>query len=152
MTTLSWDDLLLQNLLNEDTKRCLDCWDNIGSETVHLLAASRFGDFFLLNRNGSVNRLDIIFGAWETIFNTHDEFIAAVNSQAWQEHNLFSMQILSAHSAGLIPGNRQVYAMVPHPRVNGGQLTFEGMQIMDITVAHHIYSQIIKQCGGINVA
>lgn len=141
---LDWSDIIIDDFTQEETESWLSEWDWLLSESVSPIFMTKFGDWFLQTRSGSVLLLDVLEGGISEIAETTQEFRALVNTPEFQEHRLLSLNIFNLHTDGKIPGPKQCYALAPHPALSG-KVDTDSAIIMDITVWQSICSQILKQ-------
>jgi hypothetical protein len=137
---LTWDDLLIQNISPADARTWLGYWSNRVGGTVAPVFMSKFGDWFLRRPDGGTDELSVIEGTYTQVAATPEEFNSLVNSQAWQEVHLLSLQVAQLHERGLIPGAGQCYAFAPHPAFLGC-IDVDKVVLMDIAVWQHVCAQ-----------
>ena len=137
---LTWDDLLIQSITPESAAQCLGMWRHLVHGRVAPVFMSTFGDWFLRRADGSTDELSVIEGTCKTIARTPEEFWASVNRQDWQELHLLSLQVYALHQRGLVPGQGQCYALVPHPAFTG-KIDFGTVMLIDIPVWQSICAQ-----------
>jgi hypothetical protein len=144
--SLTWDDLLIQNISQADAKEWLGYWSGWISGAVAPIFMSKFGDWFLRSQDGSTVELSVIEGTVQKIASTPGEFAASVNSKEWQETHLLSKHILDLHSRGIVPAARQCYGLAPHPTFLG-KIDIDRATLMDIGVWQHICAQTFPKRG-----
>jgi hypothetical protein len=149
MTKLTWDDLLIRDLKNEDCREWLAHWSWLVGGKLAPEFLNKFGSWFLRRSEGSVEMLDVLNGTIEKVAETYEEFIASLNQQSWQEHFLLSKLVYELHQHGKIPGPGQCYALAPHPAIGGPNPT-QGQKVdprfvsvMDIAVWQSLCSQFL---------
>jgi|SRR6185369_10371755 len=141
---LTWDDLLIQNIGEPDTRTWLGYWSDRVNGNIAPVFMSKFGDWFLRRPNGSTDKLSVIEGTDSTIATTPEELSALVNTPPWQEEDLLSLQVRQLHDRGMIPNQGQCYAFAPHP-VWSGRIDVEHVLAMDIGVWQHICAETFNQ-------
>jgi len=141
---LTWDDLLIQNLSDSDVRTWLDYWPGRVTGRVAPVFMSKFGDWFLRRPNGETDELSVIDGTYSTVASTPEEFSSLVNTPAWQEEHLLSLQVYQLHERGIIPQAGQCYGFVPHPAWTG-RIDIEQIMIFDIGVWQNICAQVFIQ-------
>jgi len=137
---LTWDDLLIQSISESDARTWLGYWSGMAGGRVALVFMSKFGDWFLRRPDGGTDELSVIEGTHSPVASTPEEFASLVNTQAWQEQHLLSLQVAQLHERGIIPERGQCYALTPHP-VFLGRIDIERVMLMDIGVWQHICAQ-----------
>jgi hypothetical protein len=137
--TLTWDDLLIQNISEADAKTWLSYWPGL-EDKVAPICMSKFGDWFLRRPDGSTDELSVIEGIYVKVASTPEEFASLLNTRAWQEHHLLSLLVLQLHEKGIVPGNGQCYAFAPHPTLLG-RIDLERAMVMDIGTWQWICAQ-----------
>jgi hypothetical protein len=141
---LTWDDLLIQDYTSEQARQWLDGWTWLATGDVMPLALSRFGNWFLLRRDGRVEMLNVLDGILEEVAKSRDQFYALINDRTWQEENLLSLMIYQLHEEGKIPGQAQCYGFAPHPRLTGC-INRNQVMILSIAVWQTICAQVCQQ-------
>ena len=144
---LTWDDLLIRDIPKEDAVRCLRMWGHLLEGQVAPIGVSRFGDWYLRRPDGSTIELSVLEGTSHVIADTPERFAALLNDQTWQEDHLLSLQVYELHRRGTVPGPRQCYALVPHPRISG-KIIIDGAMVMDLVTWQTICSQLDAQIRG----
>jgi hypothetical protein len=141
---LTWDDLLIQNITPQEAERWLQEWRFMLAGRVAPVCMSRFGSWFLRRPDGSTDELSAIEGTVSKVAGSAEEFVAHINTQAWQEHHLLSLQVYQLHERGMVPGPRQCYGFAPHPAL-AGKLDLSRVMIMDALVWQSICAQLFAQ-------
>jgi hypothetical protein len=116
---LTWDDLVIANIPEQDYRTWLGYWSRWGTGRVSPLFMSKFGDWFLRHPDGNTSELSVLEGTHENVARTPDEFSALANSQSWQEQHLLSLLVFQLHERGIVPGPGQCYGFAPHPLLVG---------------------------------
>ncbi|HEV7507300.1 MAG TPA: hypothetical protein VGS07_20595 [Thermoanaerobaculia bacterium] len=137
---LSWDDLLIQSIPESEARTWLGYWPGMASGRVTPVFMSKFGDWFLRGPDGATCELSVIEGTYLSVATTPEEFASLVNTQAWQEQHLLSLQVSQLHERGLIPKAGQCYAFAPHPALLG-RIDIAQVMLMDIGVWQHICAE-----------
>jgi hypothetical protein len=137
---LGWDDLLIQSVPASETLTWLGYWSSRVTGRVAPVFMSKFGDWYLRRPDGGTDELSVLEGTYATIAGTPDEFKALVNSSAWQEAHLLSLQVLQLHERGIIPKAGQCYAFSPHPAFTG-RIDIGHAMLMEIGTWQHICAQ-----------
>jgi len=141
---LTWDDLLIQKLSESDVHTWLGYWPGRVKGRVVPVFMSKFGDWFLRRPDGGTDEFSVIEGTYSSIASTPEEFSSLVNTQAWQEQHLLSIQISQLHGRGIIPKAGQCYGFAPHP-VLSGRIDIERAMLFEIGIWQHICAQIFGQ-------
>ncbi len=145
---LTWNVLLIQNIQPAAVAAWLKGWNPIFSGKYAPIFMSKFGDWFMHRRDGSVDKLSVLEGTVQKIAQkiaaTPEEFKAHVNRQECQEEHLLSFQVLKLHERGLIPAPGQCYGFAPHP-VWAGKIDFDRVAITSIPVWQAIAAQSFFQ-------
>ena len=139
---LTWDDLLIQNLAEQDWNRWLRCWSGLVSGKVSPLGMSKFGDWFLRHPDGSTSELSVLDGTYEKIAATAGEFSALLNLPEWQEEHLLSWHLLQLHERHIIPGQGECYAFAPHPLLTG-KIEIDHVTVMPIGAWQTMCAQLM---------
>lgn len=137
---LTWNDLLIENISDSDAQTWLGYWSGMVSGRVAPVFMSKFGDWFLRRPDGGTDELSVIEGTYSTIASTPEEFASLVNTQAWQEEHLLSLQVAQLHERGIVPSAGQCYAFAPHP-LWVGRIDISTVMLMNINVWQHICAQ-----------
>ena len=116
---LTWDDLLIQDLAEEDQATLLPPWSFLLQGRVSPIFLSKFGSWFLRRPTGEVDVLDVLQGEVRTVAASYESFVKNVNAREWQEENLFSLLVYELHGASKVAKGRECYALVPHPALGG---------------------------------
>jgi hypothetical protein len=140
---LTWEDLILDNVTQDEAASWLANWDWLVSGQLYPVFLSRFGNWFLRRPDGSTQLLDVLNGTIETIATTPDEFEAAVNTQDWQEKFLFSALVLKYRREGIVARGRDAIAFVPHPRF-ASSLDVCKVMVVTMNVWQSICSQTLR--------
>lgn len=140
---LTWDDLLIQNLTDSDVRTWLSYWPSRVTGQVTPVFMSQFGDWFLRRPDGGTDELSVIDGTYSSVACTPDEFLSLVNTQAWQEEHLLSLQVYQLHERGMIPQGGQCYGFSPHPALTG-HIDIQQAMLFDIGVWQNICAQIFQ--------
>src|SRR5215217_7548453 len=130
---VTWDDLLIQNIPESDARIWLGCWSGMVVGKIVPVFMSKFGDWFLRRPDGGTDELSVIEGTYSSVASTPEGFRSLVNTQAWQEQHLLSLQVGQLHERGLVPQAGQCYAFAPHPALLG-RIDIERVMLMDIGV------------------
>lgn len=139
---LRWDDLLIQNLLEEDCEKWLGYWSRWVRGRVLPLYMSKFGDWFLRHSDGSTTELSVLDGTYKRIASTPDEFVSLVNSPNWQEKHLLSLIVFQLHARNIIPAEGQCYGFTPLPMLSG-RIDIDHSVIMPIGAWQSICAQTL---------
>jgi len=141
---LGWDDLLIQRFCKSDVRTWLGFWSGTIRGTVAPLFMSQFGDWFLRRSDGATDELSIVDGAYTTQASTPEEFTGLINSPAWQEEHLHSLEVLQLHVNGMIPLPGQCYAFATPP-VGSHRMNLDRVILMEIGVWQNICA---RHCAG----
>ena len=151
MTRLTWDDLLIQDISPEDTRRWLEPWSGRIGGRLAVVFLNKFGSWFLHRPEGHIEMLDVLTGDLQKVAATYDEFFAAVNQRPWQETYLLSERVYELHERGLVPGPGQCYALVPHPTLGGPNpsagepLDPRFVMLMEVVVWQSLCAQVLGE-------
>lgn len=137
---LSWNDLIIENIDPALAKRCLDEWQFILSGDCAPIFISKFGDWFLQRKDGSIDELSVIEGEVTPVARNFDEFRMLMNSVDWQEEHLLSRLIYELHLRSIVPGDGECYAIAPHP-IFSGKIEVENILVMSLPVWQSICAQ-----------
>lgn len=137
---LTWDDLLIQSISQSDAHTWLGYWSGMVGGRVAPVFMSKFGDWYLRRPDGGTDELSVIEGTCLSVASRPEEFASLVNTQAWQEQHLLSLQVAQLHERGIIPQAGQCYALAPHPALLG-RIDIERVMLMDIGVWQNICAQ-----------
>lgn len=117
---LTWNDLLIQDLDEQEVSALLSPWSFMLQGRVAPIFLNKFGSWFLRRPSGQVDVLDVLAGGVEEVADSYESFVGCVNDVSWQEDFLLSRTVLDLHGAGKVPGPRECYAIAPHPALGGG--------------------------------
>ena len=116
---LTWADLLIQDVTEEDFGRWITCWSGSVGGRAAVVFLNKFGVWFLRRSEGGVDMLDVFTGDVSRVADSLEAFHTQVNEPAWQEVYLASRLVYALHEQGKIPGPGECYAVVPHPALGG---------------------------------
>jgi len=119
MSRLTWADLLIEDLSQDQFRDWSAPWVGIITGTVAPAFMTKFGFWFLRRPEGPVEMLDVFSGQLHRAADSYDAFVREVNEQWWQEVYLLSELVYELHQAGKVPGPGQCYALAPHPALGG---------------------------------
>lgn len=139
---LTWDDLLIQNISEEEASEWMAEWPTLVAGPFYPVFMSRFGDWFVRRPDGTTELLDVLEGALTKVADSPEEFDEMVNDVQWQEERLLSLLVYQLHGDGLIPGGRQCYGFAPHPSLSE-QIDREHVMIFDVAVWQAICAQTL---------
>ena len=149
MSRLTWSDLIIEDISLEEFQSWIAPWSAVVVGRVAPAFLSRFGFWFLRRPEGQVELLDVFTGELSKLADTYEEFIREVNQQWWQEVYLLSELVDRLHGEGKVPGSRQCYALMPHPRLggpnpaNGEAVDSRYVMVMDVGVWQSLCAQIV---------
>ena len=152
--TLTWTDLLIEDISPDDFQRWMGEWDGLIEGRVAPAFMNKFGSWFLRRPEGHVEMFDVFTGTVERMADSYEDFIAQVNERWWQECYLLSELVLRLHEAGKVPGPGQCYALAPHPAWGGPNpmqdqtVDIQFVMIMEVGVWQSICSQAIRSADG----
>lgn len=150
MTRLTWADLLIQDITPEECQHWLEPWSWLVSGHLAPEFLNKFGSWFFRRPEGHVEMLDVLNGKVEKVADTYEDFIGLVNQQRWQELYLLSELVYNLHQQEKIPGQKQCYALAPHPAIGGPNPTNNDpidprfVSIMDIGVWQGLCAQFLQ--------
>lgn len=154
MSRLTWDDLLIQNVAQDDFSRWLAPWSWLVTGRMAPEYLNKFGSWFLRRPDGHIEILDVLTGTIDKVADSYEEFISLTHDQSWQETNLLSKLVYELHQRGSIPGSGKCYALAPHPAIGGpnpakGQrIDPRFVMILDILVWQSLCSQFVHDASG----
>jgi hypothetical protein len=147
---LTWADLLIEDITQDEFQQWMEGWAGVISGRVAPAFMSKFGTWFLRRPEGHVEMLDVFTGTLERMADSYEAFVAEVNEQWWQEAYLLSELVFKLHEAGKVPGPKQCYALAPHPAL-GGPNPMVGdvvdprfVMVMDIHVWQSLCAQAVR--------
>lgn len=142
-TKLTWDDLLIEaHDLDADVLEHGWAWLVKGQFSA--IAASKFGDWFLLRPNGAVEMLDAIEGTLEQVASSHAEFKELINTQEKQEKWLLSEFVFTLHENDVIPARGECYSF-KLPLILGGNAELKNVEVCDFRLWVSICGQIHEE-------
>jgi hypothetical protein len=141
---LTWDDLLIQNISQQEAQLWLGYWSGWIKDRVVPVFMSKFGDWFLRRQDGSTVEFSVIEGTYSVIASTPEEFSALVNNADWQENHLLSLLVAQLHERNIVPPPGQCYAIAPHP-VWTGTINLDQVMLMDTGIWQHICAQALGE-------
>src|SRR5205823_7666897 len=117
--SLTWADLIIENLTGEQLRQWIEPWAGVVGGSVAPAFLNKFGAWFLRRPEGHVEMLDVFTGTICRVADSYEGFAAEVNQQWWQSVYLISELVLRLHEASKVPGPGQCYALAPHPALGG---------------------------------
>jgi hypothetical protein len=121
----------------------LESWSFLELSDKRPLFTSPFGDVFFESRDGFWF-LDLLAGEISRLWETENDFSSSLNSREGQDEYLMIRLASEADSAGLRPGEAEVYSF-PVPPALGGAVDLENVELSDFVVATNIAGQIHQQ-------
>jgi hypothetical protein len=140
---LTWDDLLIEDP-SLGYERLLEDWSWLLKGAFRVLAASKFGDWFVERPSGPVEMLDAMEGNLREVAPSRAEFQRLINTYEKQEEWLLSELVLALHEKGVVPAAGQCYAFKVPP-ILAGQVDSESVEVMDLAVWVSICGQLHRQ-------
>jgi hypothetical protein len=121
----------------------LESWSFLELSDKRPLFTSPFGDVFFESRDGFWF-LDLLAGEISRRWETESDFTRSLNSREGQDEYLMIELASEADSAGLQPGEAEVYSFRVPPAL-GGAVDLENVELSDFVVATNIAGQIHQQ-------
>jgi hypothetical protein len=146
---LGWPDLLIEGRPVAEFLAWLEPWQWCVSGKFTPICLSRFGCWFLMRPDGTVEMLDVFFGHVEEVAGSVAELKAAVDDPAWQAAYLLSDFVYRLHGAGKFASGISCYALAPHPAVGGPDpwgstpLETDAVMVMDAPGWQALCSQFV---------
>jgi hypothetical protein len=122
---LQFEDLMITQVSEADQREFQTLFASLmpGGKPGRPIAFNRVGECFVEGADHAVHVVSCLAGDSFQIAPSVDAFMAQVNTPAWQEEFLWSQKVFGWKSAGIKVGPTQVYALVPHPMANEGQIS-----------------------------
>lgn len=127
----------------ESYTAALESWSYLELSGKRPLFTSPFGDVFFQSADGFWF-LDLLAGEFSRRWVTEDEFSSSLNSREGQDEYLMVGLAGEAESAGLVPGEAQIYSFRVPPAL-GGAVELGNVELSDFVVATNIAGQIHQQ-------
>lgn len=137
---LSWNDLLIP-IEAVEPANCLAPWGSIIADRVIPVAISAFGDWFLMEKNGTIRHLCMLQGTFEMVARNQADFQLKMNDPNWQETFLLSSLIGTLKQQGITRSEAQCFGFQIHP-VFGGVAESSNVVVLDLLVWNSICHQI----------
>lgn len=119
----------------------LALWPELANMRIRPVLVGAFGDIYVETEHGDVWLADPIELTCQPIANSVSELEALFADPAWAEERLMTDLVLLASERGVLRPSRRVFALAPHPSFTGA-IRVENVVVMDLTVWHHICSQL----------
>lgn len=109
-----------------------------------LWMVNRFGELFIIPKDGSVHMVDVGGGKIERIANDREDFAERIdvadNANQW----LMIPLVDECFSAGLVLRHGQCYSF-KQPPLLGGDYTIDNVEVSDLAIHYSILGQIYEQ-------
>jgi hypothetical protein len=139
----TWEELLIRTP-NLDCQRLLSYWRWLLQKDYHPIVMTAFGDWFLLDDDGSVHFLDLVVGKLSKAAETGDEFKRVMGRPEKLDDWFMVGLVESLLECGIVlePGQCYGYKLPP---IVGGQLEVANIEPTDIVIHQSLLSQIHEQ-------
>jgi hypothetical protein len=139
----TWEQLLIRTA-DIDCQQLLSYWHWMLKKDYHPIVMTAFGDWFLLDSDGSVVFLDLVAGTLSKVADSGNEFRQAMIRPEKLEEWFMADLVQALLDAGVVLGKDQCYGYKVPP-VLGGKLEAGNIEPTDIAVHQGILSQIHEQ-------
>lgn len=139
----TWEQLLIRTA-DIDCPRLLSYWRWLLQKDYHPIVMTAFGDWFLLDDDGSVHFLDLVAGKLSKAAETGDEFKQVMGRPEKLDEWFMAGLVESLLDNGIALELGQCYGYKLPPIV-GGQLEVENIEPTDIVIHQSLLSQIHEQ-------
>jgi hypothetical protein len=139
----TWEQLLIRNT-EIDCQRLLSYWLWLLQKDFHPIVMTAFGDWFLLDQDGSIHFLDLVAGKLSKAAGSGDEFKRVMGRPEKLDEWFMAELVESLLDAGMALGKDQCYGY-KIPPVLGGKLEIANIEPTDIAVHQGLLSQIHQQ-------
>ena len=119
----------------------LALWPELANKRLRPVFVGAFGDIYVETEQGDVWLADPIELTCQPIANSVSALEALFSDHAWAEERLMTELVMLASERGMVRPAHQVFALAPHPSFTGA-IRVENPVVMDLTVWHHICSQL----------
>lgn len=133
----------IRRFVIENYAAALESWSFLQLSDKRPLFTSPFGDVFFEGKDGFWF-LDILAGDINRRWESESDFSSSLNSRAGQDEYLMIGLASQADSAGLRPGEAEVYSFRVPPAL-GGAVDLANVELSDFVVATNIAGQIHQQ-------
>lgn len=133
----------IRRFSTENYTAALESWSFLELSGKRPLFTSPFGDVFFESEDGFWF-LDLLSGELSRRWESESDFSSALNSLEGQDEYLMIRLAIGADSAGLRPGEAEVYSFRVPPAL-GGAVDLENVELSDFVVATNIAGQIHQQ-------
>ena len=139
----TWEQLLIRTK-DIDCQRLLSYWRWLLQKDFHPVAMTAFGDWFLLDQDGSVHSLDLVAGKLSKAAESDDEFKRVMGLPEKLDEWFTAGLVQSLLETGIVLEKNQCYGY-KIPPVLGGKLEIANIEPTDIAVHQGLLSQIHEQ-------
>ena len=139
----TWEQLLIRTA-DLDCPRLLSYWRWLLQKGYHPIVMTAFGDWFLLDDDGSVHFLDLVAGKLSKAAETGDEFKRIMGLPEKLDEWFMAGLVESLLECGMVLGPGECYGYKLPPIV-GGQLEVENIEPTNIVIHQSLLSQIHEQ-------
>ena len=140
------DPLFVANPSEAEIGEALRLWPELAGKRIRPLLVSAFGDIFVETDGGDVWVASPVELTCELVAGSVDDLQRLFSDPAWAEPRLLTAVALLARDQGVVRPQHQVFAIAPHPCFTGSIMAGKLMP-MDLTIWHHLVSQIREQAG-----
>ena len=128
----------------EADPRWLTWWEHLVPTPGPVMGLSFFADWFLLQDDGRVWRLDVLEGSFDSLGVTEPQFWSRLNREAAQDDWLQAGHVVSLEQRGLVLKSGQCYVYRLLPRL-GGPITVDNMMVGDLAGWQLFTAQVHQQ-------
>lgn len=139
----TWEQLLIRTA-DLDCPRLLSYWRWLLQRDYQPIVMTAFGDWFLLDDDGSVHFLDLVAGRLSKVAETSDEFEQVMGLPEKLDEWFMADLVQLLLDAGIVIGRNQCYGC-KIPPVLGGKIEVGNIEPTDIAVHQGLFSQIHEQ-------
>lgn len=139
----TWEQLLIRTT-DFDCQRLLSYWQWLLQKDYHPIVMTAFGDWFLLDQDGSVHFLDLVAGGLSKVAESGDEFKRVMGLPEKLDEWFLAGLVQSLLDAGIVLEKNQCYGY-KIPPVLGGKIEVANIEPTDIAVHQGLLSQIHEQ-------
>jgi len=139
----AWEQLLIRTA-DIDCPRLLSCWRWLLKKDFQPIVMTMFGDWFLLDVDGSVYFLDLVSGQLSKAADTGEEFNQVMGHPERLDEWFLAGLVEFLVDCGMVLKPGQCYGFKVPP-ILGGRLELENIEPTDIFVHQSLMSQIHQQ-------
>jgi hypothetical protein len=150
LRALTWPDLVIDPELVGDLSPWLQPWSGLvgGHSSARFL--SRFGCWFLEERSGAIQMLDVFYGELTEVAASRAELERFTSNGSWREVYLLSRFVSDLHQDGKIASGTNCYVLAPPPLAGGPDpwgsepLSTKSAMVVDVEVLQVTYAQVVR--------